>query len=278
MERELIIPFSLFRLSAKLLLVFLIIGTSCQKNSRTDFQDQPVVEAYLYPGSRVSVKITRKTPYDESASLSGTNINALDVKVKYRETWYSLAILGEGVYTDTADHIPVLPDSTYILSFTFNGNSISSSTIIPLKPCSVTQSVTSISMAQFDPDNPNWSNVPDPVKITFANNDGSYYMATVTCIDTVLVPVYKDSIPANDILSSQPVNGTEIDIHPMSIRYFGRNRIILYHLTPEYSTFFALQSSTSQNYQDPPSNIDNGLGIFTGLNTDTLYLEVLKTK
>jgi hypothetical protein len=278
MERKRITPFSLFRLSAKLFLVFLFIGTSCQKNSDADFQDQPVVEAYLVPGSRVNVMITRKTPYSASASLSGTDINTLDVKVKYGETWYSLAIMGEGVYADTAGRIPVLPDSTYLLSFTFDGNSISSSTIIPLKPASVTQSAASISMAQFDPDNPSWTQFPDPVKITFVNTDGSYYLATVTCIDTVLVPVYKDSIPANDVLSSQPVNGTEIDIHPMSIRYFGKNRIILYHITPEYSTFFVQQASTSQNYEEPPTNIVNGLGIFTGINSDTLFLNVIQVK
>jgi hypothetical protein len=278
MEQKRITSFYPFRMSAKLFLVFLLIGTSCRKNTGTGFQDQPVVEAYLVPGSKVSVKISRKTPYDEAASLSGTAINALEVKVKYIDTWYPLAGMGEGVYTNVAGDIPVIPDSTYLLSFTFNGEKISSSTLIPRKPFSVTQSVSLISMAQFDPDNPNWTKIPDPVKITFANDDGGYYLTTVTCIDTVLVPVYKDSIPANDVLSSQPVTGTEIDIRPMSIRYFGKNRIILYHITPEYSIFFAQQASTSQNYQEPPTNIDNGLGIFTGINTDTLYLEVIQTK
>jgi hypothetical protein len=278
MQRKIITSFSLFFLSVMLCLVFLLAGTSCRKTTGIVFEDLPVVEAYLVPGSGVSVKISRKTPYDEAASLSGTDINALDVKVKYRNTWYALPGMGEGVYTDTAGVIPVIPDSTYLLSFTFNGNSITSSTIVPQKPSSVTQSVTSISMAQFDPDNPGGTQPPDPVEITFANDDNSYYFATVTCIDTVLVPVYKDSIPANDIMSSQPVSGTQVDIHPMSIRYFGKNRIVLYHITPEYSTFFVQQASTSQSYQEPPSNIDNGLGIFTGINTDTLYLEVIQTK
>jgi len=34
--------------------------------------------------------------------------------------------------------------------------------------------------------------------------------------------------------------------------------------------------SNTQNYQEPPTNIENGLGIFTGINTDTLYIEVIQ--
>ena len=131
-------------------------------------------------------------------------------------------------------------------------------------------------MSQFDPDNPSFSTQPDPVTITFANASAGYYIATVLCIDTVLVPVIKDSIPANDMLASQPTTGTEIEIRPMMIRYFGVNRIILYHINPEYSTFFMRQASTSQSYQEPPTNIVNGLGIFTGVNADTLFLRVIQ--
>jgi hypothetical protein len=131
-------------------------------------------------------------------------------------------------------------------------------------------------MLQFDPDDPSGSTIPDPVEITFSNYDQSYYLATVECIDTNLVPVYKDSIPDNDMFSSIPVNGTQINIEPMRIRYFGMNRIIIYHINPEYATFFTQQASTSQNYQDPPTNIDNGLGIFTGINADTLFLKVIQ--
>ena len=255
-----------------------LLETSCQKSISEEFSDQPVVEAYLIPGQKVSVKITRKTPYETDGQPSATDLNTLDIKVNYNGTWLTLLPCGEGVYSDTAGVIPVIPDSTYILAFNFNQNDVSSSTIIPVKPTSVTQSVTTVSMEQFDPDNPSWSRPPDPIEIGFANNDESYYFLTVECIDTVLVPVYKDSIPANDILSTQPVAGTQINIQPMSIRYFGKNRIILYHITPEYSIFFMQQASTSQNYQNPPTNIENGLGIFTGINADTLFLDVVQTE
>jgi hypothetical protein len=257
--------------------LFLLPGlNSCDKSGTTAFSDLPVVEAYLVPGEKISVRISQKVGFDEGVEIPATNLDALNVRVVCNNTEVPLIPAGDGVYTDTAGIIRVVPDSTYSLRFSYNGTEVSSVTVIPSKPTSVSQSVTYIEMAQFDPENPGGSAHPEPVIITFANPDASYYLTTVECMDTTLVPVYKDSIPANDMFSSMPVTGTEIEIQPMRIRYFGMNRIILFHINPEYSTFFMRQASTSQSYQEPPTNIVNGLGIFTGINADTLYLNVIQ--
>jgi hypothetical protein len=272
----------------KIFLVFLVLVPictlvltclySCQKSGDAAFSDLPVVECYLSPGEKIHLKITEKIPYEESGYSGSANLNSLDIRVKFNGIEYPLASFSGGIYADTAGIIPVITDSSYLLLFNFNGALVTSITIIPEKPTSVTQSVTIIKMSQFDPENPSGTKPADPVEITFANSDGSYYLATIECIDTVQVPVFKDSIPDNEIFSSQPVTGTQINIAPMTIRYFGKNRIILYHVNPEYIAFFMHQASTSQNYEQPPSNIDNGLGIFTGVNADTLYLDVIQTK
>jgi hypothetical protein len=264
-----------------IIIIFLTISfllISCEKTRIADTSDMPVVEAYLVPGEKIQVVVSRKIPYDENAETSSIDINSLEIYITFQGAEYILAPLGDGIYSDSGGNIPVIADSVYTLSFNFDGTMITSSTTIPIKPENVVQSATTIKMSQFDPDNPSGSTIPDPVEITFSNYDQSYYLATLACIDTNLVPVYKDSVPDNDMFSSIPVNGTQINIEPMRIRYFGMNRIIIYHINPEYTTFFMQQASTSQNYQDPPTNIDNGLGIFTGINADTLFLNVVQVK
>lgn len=256
--------------------LLLIWATSCQKSGFVTFDDLPVVEAYLVPGEKIQVKISQKAPYEDNTPDYMPDVNTLEIFVIYATREYQLTLRGDGVYIDSSGTIPVITDSTYLLRFVYNGNPVTSSTIIPSKPQSVAQSVTSITMEQFDPDDPPGTSMPDPVEITFSNADDSYYFVTVECMDSVLIPVIKDSIPSNDMFSSQPVTGTEIDIQPMMIRYFGKNRIILYHINPEYSIFFQQQANTSQNYQEPPTNIENGLGIFTGINADTLFLDVIQ--
>jgi hypothetical protein len=251
---------------------------SCIKSDKTSFTDVPIVQACIEPGTHISVNVSRKTPYDESEKLSDLDINSFQMKIRFAGTWYSLVSAGNGRYTDTSGVIPVIADSSYSLSFDYNGLDVTSSTTVPLKPHGVSQSVTSVSMAQIDLDNFTWTKPPDPIEISFSNNDASYYFLTVECIEITRIPIYKDSIPSNDIMSTPPETGKTIYFNPRNIRYFGHNRIILYHITPEYANCFTQQESTTQNYQQPPTNIQNGLGFFTGINADTLFLNVVKTK
>jgi hypothetical protein len=260
-------------------LVWILLSlTSCEKTGVAEFSNLPVVEAYLSPGEKIKVVISRKIPYDSEASTVETDISNLEVFIGCSGASFHLIPQGDGIYVDTAGAVQVMIDSVYTLTFIYNGSTVSSTTVVPTKPSSVQQSVTYIKMSQIDPENPSGTNHTAPVEITFANSDNSYYLTTVECIETTLVPVYKDSIPANDMFSSIPVTGTQINIEPMRIRYFGMNRIILYHINAEYSKFFMHQASTSQNYEEPPTNIANGLGIFTGINSDTLFLNVIQVK
>jgi hypothetical protein len=41
---------------------------------------------------------------------------------------------------------------------------------------------------------------------------------------------------------------------------------------------YKFSGNTSLNISEPPTNIKNGFGIFTGINTDTLYVNVEVSK
>jgi hypothetical protein len=60
----------------------------------------------------------------------------------------------------------------------------------------------------------------------------------------------------------------------MDFQYYGTHRIILYHVLPDYATLYDSNSTSSQNLSNPSTSILNGYGIFTGLNSDTLFVEV----
>jgi hypothetical protein len=45
---------------------------------------------------------------------------------------------------------------------------------------------------------------------------------------------------------------------------------------PDYASLYSENSTSSQNLTNPSTSIVNGYGIFTGLNADTLYLNVLE--
>jgi len=49
---------------------------------------------------------------------------------------------------------------------------------------------------------------------------------------------------------------------------------VLYHLNPEYAALYKFSGNTSLNIREPTTNIENALGIFTGINADTLKIYV----
>jgi len=55
---------------------------------------------------------------------------------------------------------------------------------------------------------------------------------------------------------------------------FGTYQIIVFRVNPEYAALYESSSNSTLSLEEPPTNIVNGLGIFTGVSSDTLYLEV----
>src|ERR1035437_7038714 len=207
--------------------LLLLILTDCEKTGSGSFKNQAVVESYILPSHKITVKISKKVPYDSEADTSGVDIDHLSVKILLNDSTYSLTPMGSGVYSDTSGTIMPRSGSTIGLWLMYNNDDVSSITNIPSKPIGIAQSVTSISMEQIDPDNPTFTRPPDPVEISFSNDEGDYYMAIVECMEYVKTPIYKDSVPENELYATRPTSDSSIDIQPMMLKFFGRNRIVL---------------------------------------------------
>ena len=60
------------------------------------------------------------------------------------------------------------------------------------------------------------------------------------------------------------------------LQQFGLHRVVIYRVNPEYAALYETAGSSTLSITAPPSNIENGRGIFTGVSSDTLYFEVKK--
>jgi len=58
--------------------------------------------------------------------------------------------------------------------------------------------------------------------------------------------------------------------------HYGTHQIIVYRVSPEYAALYESSGNSTLSLEEPPTNIENGNGIFTGASSDTLYLEVVK--
>lgn len=253
----------------------LLSQVACEKSELYEFTDTPIIEAYLEPGDYLTVKISRQIPFLEDVQYSDDDIDNLTLTVTYNGGTHLLTPLGNGVYIDSS--IIVAEGENYSISFQFNSKFVSAYTYIPSKPQNITQSATTIAIEKVDTTNgPPQMSMPDPIEINWTNTDGSYYLILVENIESTLEPIrdFGDEAPPGNRFRKSPTNLGMEEIRAMEFQYYGTHRIILYHVLPDYATLYDSNSTSSQNLSNPSTSIINGYGIFTGLNSDTLYVEV----
>lgn len=269
----------------KLFASFLILTalTSCVERDNSEFTDIPIIESYLKPGYCITLTVSRQIPFSSNVTYSSDDINNLSITISNNNVDYILKPLGNGVYADSS--LIIKAGERYDLNFDFNSMHVSAYTEVPSKPVSFTQSDNEISVVRMDS---TWTPVgggsfemPDPLELTWSNDDDSYYIVVIENMEETLDPVRDfgddEEIPMGRF-RKEPTTSSGVRMMPQEFEYFGSHRLILFHVLPDYASLYDDKTTSSQNLTNPSTSIVNGYGIFTGLNSDTLYLEVEEAK
>jgi hypothetical protein len=265
------------------ILIIPALFSSCLERDNSEFTDIPVIESYLKPGYCLSLTVSRQIPFSSNVWYASDDINNLTITISNNEADYILEPLGEGRYSDSA--LIVKGGERYDLSFVYNSMNVSAYTEVPSKPVNYYKSANSISVVRMDS---SWTPVaggmfvmPEPLEISWDNDDDSYYILVAENMEETLDPVRDfgadEEIPIGRFRKS-PTTASGVRMMPQEFEYFGTHRLILFHVLPDYASLYDRISSSSQNLTNPSTSITNGYGIFTGLNADTLYLEVKESE
>jgi hypothetical protein len=258
-----------------ILFIPLVLAVSCKKDRISEFTDFPIIEAYLVPGDSARVKISRQVPFTSGVSYSEDNSDSLFITIDCDNQTYILTPVGDGTYVGKN----LLPEAgkIYHLAFRFNSKEVKAYTQIPEVPLNFTQSDTSMVIEHQDSTTgPPSGGMPDPLELTWDNPDNSYYIVVIENIESTLDPIrdFGDETPPGNRFRKSPTKSSGLQIGSMEFQYYGTHRLILYHVLPDYATLYENQNNSSQNLTNPSTSIQNGYGIFTGLNTDTLFIEI----
>ncbi len=260
-------------------ILFLCNLFSCTKTDINQaYSDTPVIEGYLYPGKSFSVSIRRQIPFIENAVISDDNINQLIVQAEINGTSHLLNSDGNGVYSNAS--IPIAENQTCTLIFTFNQKLVKAYTYIPSQPTGFKISTSSMTIAQIDTSSrpPSFPQMPDPITVSWDNADGSYYLITVENIETTLEAIrdFGDRAPPGNVFRKTPTASNSEELRANDFQYYGTHRLLLHHVLPDYASLYNSSNNTSQNLTNPSTSIENGYGIFSGIYSDTLYIEIKK--
>jgi hypothetical protein len=149
-------------------------------------------------------------------------------------------------------------------------------TTVPAKPMNFTGSASTIT-APTPPTSGTVPTMPDPVNFSWSNPNNDYHLMIVRCIEPNPVEISTGGAVrlGSGTFRTEPTQTSYQPLRPMQFKYYGLHEVILYRILPEYAALYEDNGSNSNNLTDPPGNIFNGLGIFTGVNTaDTLHITV----
>jgi Domain of unknown function (DUF4249) len=266
----------------KIIVVQLVLFTmvACEKkalNTTIDTLKKPVVEAYLSPGKTPQVKITYQLAFG-SGDTTVQSIKDLQVTLETGGVEYPL----EYMENDTAylGNWLVKEQQDYTLRFSYGDGVVTAHSQVPMKPDGFKASAGSLAIPQFSgtPGSGGFPTFPDPVNLTWENTDGAYYLVVVENLESDPESIFETSgdQPPRPTFRSEPEQANAYEIGFQRFEYYGTHRIILFRLNAEYASLYSDNGNSSQNLTTPFSNIEGGLGIFTGINADTLLLEVTK--
>ncbi len=262
----------------------LILFVSCQvEKLDTEISDHvPVVEGYLVAGKKIELKVSELVTYSEETTEDVFPLSGLEIILSAGNENYAM-VESEipGTYISEIDSLKAMANSSYAITFLSAGDTISAASTVPGKPVSFSISDNVIAMQRIE-EGSSMGGLPsfESASLDWNNSDESYHIVSVEYMESDI-----DYINANMVDQELPTTSTSNPIvlpgHDLTMRnlfYFGTYRIVLFKINQEYADLYETISQSSNNLTSPLTNINNGWGIFTGVNADTLYLEVVESK
>lgn len=249
-------------------LFFALLFSSCEKSDiATADSNQVVVKAFLSAGDTVSLMLTRQFVIDSEDSIYEP-VNNVAITITCDNVAHKMSFNGAGKYS-----LPLVVQAgkTYNLSFTYNDKTVSASTTVPSSPEGFTGQVDSIQGIV------KWTTVDATyyAKYTWKNPEEMYHYLSIQCMDGNTNP-----INLNNVVSTtrriEPTLTNAASLSDKSFSYYGKHRIVLFKIPAEYAKLYKHYSTNAESLTSPPTNVTNGLGVFTSYSTDTLYLKVYK--
>jgi len=258
------------------LLLALGLFTSCSKELMTPItpDNVAIVESYLYAGdSTITIKVSKILPFSDDTIEATEYISGLHPTIN----GVDLTENGSGIYTLKLGSKHIQPGDSYILKFLYATDTVSSMTIIPDKPLNFNISSSSIyvervtSLGGVMPSGP-----PSDLILSWDNPDESYYYVVIQYLESGhdYINYRSASLDLSDTSSISPINTSETRLGTRDLYFFGSYRVILFKVNDDFADLYQQSEVNSNNIANPASTIKNGFGVFTGMASDTTYLEV----
>jgi len=270
-------------------LLFGILSISCDDENLNDIaSNQFVVEGFLYanePIDDIRIKSTFPLADEEDTSVP---INDATVTIIKNAERFSLISSGDdGYYHYPADDITVETGDVFNLEVVYNGITATAETRVPTPTRGLSLSEDSIKVPRLVlsegreviQEKIGSFLRGSSIEATWDNEEEDLYFMVVESIKDTIDPIFPG--PVLDALAgfrfvSEPTDMSSSTFLGGTLVSFGTYSVRVYHINEEYAALYENRTQDSRDLNEPPSNVQNALGVFSAFNSQEAFFEVAR--
>ena len=264
--------------------LLLIVTHGCSKNPIIPEEQNLVLQAYLYadqPVTDITIMLSRPI---SSSDTSNALVSGANVTLSKSENMYQLMSLpsSPGKYAYTGSDLQVQSGDQYTIRVTYNGTTASAETSVPPKPAGLMTNTAKITFTKETVSTPfggtfDRLTTSDSLIVSWSNPEDAPYYVVMESVDPNRQSIRSDSFPSfgNFRFVTEPTTDDQYRAFEQNINYTGKYRITLYRVNQEYVDLYKSRQQDSRSLNEPLTNVQNGLGIFTAFASDSLFFNVV---
>jgi hypothetical protein len=252
-------------------LAMILIFASCETPFSVSEDDRFVVQAYLYAGEPVTdVRVTSILPLG-SEDLAAPPINHANITLIKNGLRYTLVPSpgDSGYYHYPGDDLVIETGDIFDFEGTVDGITATARTTVPSPPDEVSVSPAAVPVEGFWP--------AESVFVRWPNPQGHWYFITHMNVEPEPEAIFEGTVMIRpSLIISEPTDEDFLEIPFFRMRHYGRYEAKVHRVNEEYVQLYMSREQDTRDLNEPVTNINNGLGIFTAFSSRTVYFEVLK--
>ncbi len=262
---------------------------SCEEENLNDIaENQFVIEAFIFAGEPIDdIRIKSTFPLADDADTSSP-INDAQVSIFKEGNQFELVASGSnGFYHYPGNDISVETGDIFELVVMHDGITANAVTTVPTPTTGLQLSQDTI----FVPELP-FSEGPEVVRniigdfvrtssidATWDNPNNDLYFLVVEGIDEQNDPIFPDVV-INALeqfrFVSEPTDDNTLTFLSGTLVSFGTYVARVYHINTEYAALYENREQDSRDLNEPPSNVNNALGVFSAFNSEDAFFELAR--
>lgn len=241
-----------------------------------------VVTGYMYVNRPLTdnIRLTSMLSYS-AGETKIENINDAKVTIFYDDLSEELVPQGtKGFYTFADPNKKIESGKTYKIEIDYYDKIAKATTIVPEKPRIASLSDTEIFIEDSIDFMEMMQNLNDypKIKIKLDNNSAYYHYLLIENIETKKEVIWLN-LPSgmrDYIYISSPSQKSELRLSSRHFMYYGKHQVIAFRVNKEYVDAYESRYQSPSTLNEPVSNVDKGLGLFTSFDADTAFFTVTR--